>query len=1234
MARRYAHLAPALAALVLVVAAGPALGDPGPALGIHPTRLVVKYRANVDACVDCLMARGIPFASVTKSDSLDRLHRELGITRARPVFGSRAALFGSQASAVIGGRSAANRQRLDDVRRRFPARAARAPRNALPPDLSAIYVLELPPGTDVASAAARYRADPFVEWAEPDHERAATLVPNDPYFSSSGSWGQSYADLWGLHVTDASTAWDTSTGGGVVVAVIDTGVDANHPDLAANMWTNLLEIPGNDVDDDGNGFVDDVRGWDFWDHDATPDDLHGHGTHVAGTIAAVGNNGRGVVGMAWGAKIMAVRGLSAHGGGYDTDLAAAVVYAAENGADVLNASWGGRGTSPVLEDAVDTITALGAILIAAAGNSASDMSDFFPAAIPDVVAVGATTANDAVAFFSNFGDGISVGAPGLDILSLRAGGIPLLGNGPVGTDYARLSGTSMAAPHVAGLTAVLIGGLPGLSLPDIRSHLELNADQPGYAGYEGQIWNPYFGFGRINAARVFDPPPLLAYFRTGTVELHALADTALPNAARARWDFTGAASIPWTLTLPAFLTAPPGSESGSGPAEVLMSADTTGYAPGRYTGNVVLDAPATDNGSATVPAVLQVHEDARIGLPITVDPGFSIQSWMDLPPRLASDGVGTVMVWGGYDVHALTNQILTARIDGAGVATPPVVVDPESSPTLIAPSNSTMLHAVGFDGRNFLVVYVDGEFVPGDDFPTVFVKAIRLSPDGRPIEGGPIILSERKRTSSLLHPYAVDVGFDGEAYTVLWSQEGKPPGHDLSTGERVLFYVQRVGIDGTMRGKPRRIYSRVNPIENLDNYSPGRIACTNGGCLAAWRHIELSTSSPNPRYLEVMQVIGDRAVQKVPIRVMSDLHNFRGLVTNGTDYLALADRLAPTGGCTMPFEQPNLVCPHDIVVARIGATGAALDPAGIVVNNKVTTGMRSMAATGVAFDGSDYVATFLAEPKVFPPYCTLFCLNQVAYQIFAARVGADGSVLTDEIPGSLLHPERTALIDSGFVAATRTQTVVGLVRDDDGTPPLGIYGQRALPRTPAVALPDHEIGGIGAQAVDERAALAFTVRPPAGFDPDDTVLSASNLPPGAVFDAATRTFRWMPDANQVGVYPAVHFQAVDGPSNASEDVTITVAEANLSLGGVLTVFGGAPVPGVTVELKGMGGRPRLAVTDAAGHYQFDDLVAGKALKLKLGKKTRRDYGAYPPTRGVVIGTSDLAGQDFELSPSP
>src|SRR6185503_5001704 len=184
----------------------------------------------------------------------------------------------------------------------------------------------------------------------------------------------------------------------------------------------------------------------------------------------------------------------------------AIVYAAENGADVINNSWGGGGSSQVLVDAVDTATALGVVVVAAAGNSGGSADGFQPASIPGVIAVGATSSSDHIASFSSHGNVLSVAAPGVDVLSLRAAGATGLGsNGIVQQIYQRLSGTSMASPHVAGLAAVLLSAMPALQPQEVRWHLELNADQPGYPGYENEPWNPYFGWGRIDAGRVFDP---------------------------------------------------------------------------------------------------------------------------------------------------------------------------------------------------------------------------------------------------------------------------------------------------------------------------------------------------------------------------------------------------------------------------------------------------------------------------------------------------------------------------------------------------------------------------------------------------------------------------------------------------------------------------------------------------------------------------------------------------------
>ena len=269
-----------------------------------------------------------------------------------------------------------DRELAQRVRERFGMRAAR--RRAFdPPELTRTYVLELDPaaGGSLEDVLARLRSDPGVEYAEEDKVVRVSLTPDDPFYSSAGSWGQAYDDLYGLKKIRAGAAWDLTTGEGVTVAVVDTGIDYTHPDIADNVWVNIDEIPGNGVDDDANGFVDDVRGWDFIGTsyfsptpDANPRDDHGHGTHVAGTVAAQGNNGLGVVGVAWRSKVMPVKGLDRYGYGLSSSLAGSILYAANNGADVINNSWGGKGTSETVRDAVDYAYDLGVVSVCAAGK--------------------------------------------------------------------------------------------------------------------------------------------------------------------------------------------------------------------------------------------------------------------------------------------------------------------------------------------------------------------------------------------------------------------------------------------------------------------------------------------------------------------------------------------------------------------------------------------------------------------------------------------------------------------------------------------------------------------------------------------------------------------------------------------------------------------------------------------------------------------------------------------------
>ena len=286
--------------------------------------------------------------------------------------------------------------------------------------------VKLPEDMTVQEALEIYQNDPDVEYAEPNYYWYITATPNDSSFDL----------LWGLHNTgqtvnetsgtadadiDAVEAWDITTGSSdVVVAVIDSGVDYNHPDLSANIWTNTGEIADNDFDDDGNGYKDDVRGWDFVDGvdgDNDPIDSTNHGTHVAGIIGAVGNNSIGVTGVNWTVKIMPLRVGNDYG--VVSDITAAIQYASEMGAHVINLSLGGADESQTVKAAID---ASSAVVVCAAGNDGTDndTSPLYPASYdsPNIIAVAATDQNDELASFSNFGvTSVDVAAPGTNIYS-------------------------------------------------------------------------------------------------------------------------------------------------------------------------------------------------------------------------------------------------------------------------------------------------------------------------------------------------------------------------------------------------------------------------------------------------------------------------------------------------------------------------------------------------------------------------------------------------------------------------------------------------------------------------------------------------------------------------------------------------------------------------------------------------------------------------------------------------
>ena len=377
---------------------------------------------------------------------------------------------------------------------------------------SRVSLVGLPEDLSVNEAVELYEATPHIEYAEPDYEvtpAQSILAPNDPGFSNmyglnntGQAGGTPDADI------DAPEAWSATTGKpDTVVAVIDTGMDMNHPDLDDNIWTNPDEIAGNARDDDGNGYVDDVNGWDFYHDDnsvfdSAEDDRHA--THVAGTIAAEGNNGLGIAGVAWQVKIMPLKFIGPERG-YVSYAAEALRYAVDEGAEISNHSYGyydlsSTGSySKTLRDAIDYADSKGHLVVAAAMNGGSDwvgddndQLPYYPAShqTDNVISVAASNKRDALTSFSNYGaTSVDLAAPGEGIYST----VP-------GNAYAYGTGTSMATPHVTGTAALLKSKFPELSETAIKDKILSSVDPK--VGLKGKTVTG----GRLNAVKALGVP--------------------------------------------------------------------------------------------------------------------------------------------------------------------------------------------------------------------------------------------------------------------------------------------------------------------------------------------------------------------------------------------------------------------------------------------------------------------------------------------------------------------------------------------------------------------------------------------------------------------------------------------------------------------------------------------------------------------------------------------------------
>jgi serine protease len=408
-----------------------------------------------------------------------------------------------------------------------------------------VWLLQVPAGSE-ESMLRELEQQPGVQYAEPNYRAYASVLhprsgrPPRPAGAvrPAGSAGleipndEQWPQQWALTKINAPQAWDITHCQGVVIAMLDTGAYIEHPDLSNALWTNPGEIPGNGVDDDGNGKVDDVHGWHFEQNcttgiclpneNAIIQDENGHGTHVTGIAAAETNNATGIAGASWGARAMIVRVLDEYGDGYYYDIAAGIVYAADNGAQVINLSLGGESSSQLLQDAVNYAYSKGALVVAAAGNNGGAV--FYPAACYHAMGVAATDANDQRLSFSNQGQQVDIAAPGDNIISTWP--LPYL--------YYYKRGTSMATPHVSAAAALLWSWRPDWSNQQVEERLLSQADDVNGALYPGP--DPYLGWGRLNLYRVLadlppgpTPTPTVSPQATATVSPQATA-TVSPQA--------------------------------------------------------------------------------------------------------------------------------------------------------------------------------------------------------------------------------------------------------------------------------------------------------------------------------------------------------------------------------------------------------------------------------------------------------------------------------------------------------------------------------------------------------------------------------------------------------------------------------------------------------------------------------------------------------------------------------
>lgn len=728
----------------------------------------------------------------TGDADMQKLHRRFGVKEMKLLFQS--------AKAVRNG--------ISPLGRAQSKAAAPAASN-----MGSVYMLKLSESADAVAAAKAFSKHPEVEYAQPNFKIQSHFIPNDTYYQSTGSWGQPEDDLWGLKIMQMEAAWDISQGKGAIVAIVDTGVDYTHPEIVANIWRNPGEIADNGIDDDGNGYVDDTRGWDFGNDDNDPMDKYGHGTHVAGTVAAIGNNNIGVIGVAPQSTVMAVKGFADNGAGTIAALTKAILYAADNGAQVINNSWGCSGycpSNPIAEDAVRIAHAKGALVIFSAGNSHRDVSNYSPQNMAETLTVAASQPSDAPASFSNLGlldvtapgggdySGPPSFAPHYNILSLKSQFCPndvcFHADVAVGDGYLRVAGTSMSAPHVSGLAALVMSKNGNLTAEQTRQLIRVGSDDVGDAGFDLVA-----GYGRINATASLRHTNSLAALLTSPVyktyqgETTADIQGLVYGTGLSEWALQyGVGVNPTTWTLVTTSSAQTGRN-----AELLYRWSIADVADGEYTLRLVaqdlsgesyedrrfftIDQVAIDSPAENYRAFYRSGEVVQISgtaasanmvsykLVLTNSDGAVVS---DANFNLANDGLqkvshGLLGTWDTTglpaDHYVLALEVALANNETSS-ASAAVIVDPQYHPgwpIQLSDISGNQSRIYGnFDHLDMADVNLDGKqnviSIYGSD---VFV----LNENGKPLPGWPQTIDpDGILASNVMSPTVADIDGDGK----------------------------------------------------------------------------------------------------------------------------------------------------------------------------------------------------------------------------------------------------------------------------------------------------------------------------------------------------------------------------------------------------------------------------------------------------------------------------------------